>query len=584
MTLQTPLARAQSHLMNGQYKQALKSAKAAMARAPKDARLPNLVGVAMCGLGQQREALAMFQKAMKLDPGFPDPHRNLGQTLILLGQADKALTVLERLCATQPGDEGAQYLVAQALANLGRSEAAEAAAGRAIALAPRQARSYNLRGLMRDQMGQSDAALRDFETALDIDPNNIETLINISLPLARQLRQEEALAVVRKAVALAPGHVGAHLRLATALTETGDRQAAAAEYQRVLKLDPRNAQAIEQLSLLQDPAENAALAPVAQAALKRAPARGADKALLNFALARIADQADDIPRAARHWAEANRDMARQRPYDPEADTALNDRLLGYFPLPPAMAEEEIITPIYVLGLPRSGTTLAEAILAAHPQVAGLGEQIAAGRYFYPLVEAQSPIGATELAQFRSFETQQHPPLPAGSRAFVDKMPENYRLLGFLAAAHPRARIVHLTRDPRDIALSMWRSQFQGGALNYTYDLRAMGHRFNLYARMMQRWHALFPDRIFDLSYEAMTADIDAASRQLADHCGLDWQAQMARPHETGAAVLTMSATQLRQPVHRRSVGKWRAYAEILAPFTETLDPALWPGVSDTGQP
>ena len=395
--------------------------------------------------------------------------------------------------------------------------------------------------------------------------------------MARQLRPDDALAAARKAVALAPGHVPALLRLAATLVETGDTAAAAQHYHQVLKIAPHNAEAIWQLSELQDAAQNAHLLPIARAALKRAPAKSADKGVLGFAMARVSAQAGDTAAANRHLAEANRDMARLSPYDAAADQTLHQAIMDRFPLPEAAPDAEAaVTPIYVLGLPRSGTTLAEAILAAHPGVLGLGEQIAPGRYFLPRIDAGDPIGAEELAAFPAFEERLHPPLPEGCRAFVDKMPENYRLVGFLLAAHPTARIIHMHRDPRDVALSMWRAHFQGSALNYTYDLAAMAHRFNLYARMMAFWHQTFPGRILDLSYEEMTADVETTSHRLAEFCGLDWVPAMTRPHETEAAVLTLSALQLRQPVHQRSVGGWRTHAEALAPLIAGLDPALWP--------
>lgn len=580
MTVPPPFVVAQTQLMNEQYKPAFKTAKAAMARHPKDARFPNLAGVALCGLGQQREAVALFQKAIRLDPGLTDAQRNLAQTLILLEMADKALTMLDRTVAAHPGDEAAHYLRAQALSQLGRNAEAEAAASRALELGPRRPRSLNLRGVLRERLGLIDAALADFEAALTLAPNNVETLINISLPLARQTRHEAALEAAALAVALAPGHLGAGLRLAMAYVEAGRPEDAAAEYRRVLQLAPQNGEAIEQLAGLQDRAGNAALRPVAEAALKRAAARSPDRAALRFALARIAEQAGETADATRHLAEANREMARVLPYDAAADSALSRTIMARFPEAPAAAEAtaEAVTPIYVLGLPRSGTTLAEAILAAHPGVKGLGEQIAAGRFFYPLIEADRPIGAAELAEFRATERRLHPRLPEGARAFVDKMPENYRLVGFLKAAHPGARIVHLRRDPRDVALSMWRGHFAGSALNYTYDLKAMAHRFNLYAEIMAFWHSRFPGQILDLAYEEMTADVEGTSRRLADYCGLDWVPQMARPHETETAVLTLSATQLRQPVHRRSVGRWRPHADMLKPLIDGLDPALWPGL------
>ena len=126
---------------------------------------------------------------------------------------------------------------------------------------------------------------------------------------------------------------------------------------------------------------------------------------------------------------------------------------------------------------------------------------------------------------------------------------------------------------------MWRAHFSGRALSYTYDLQAMAGRFNGYARMMAHWHRVFPGQILDLPYEDMVADVEAASRKLAEFCGLDWTAAMARPDLAAEQVLTLSASQLRQPVHTRSVGGWRKHAETLQPFIAGLDPGLWPQVA-----
>ncbi len=220
------------------------------------------------------------------------------------------------------------------------------------------------------------------------------------------------------------------------------------------------------------------------------------------------------------------------------------------------------------------------MLGAHPEVHPLGEQIAAGRILYPMIEAERPFGPGEVAEYLEQESRLLPPLPQGISAYTDKMPENYRLIGFLRTVHPEARFVHVRRDPRDVALSMWRGHFAGSALNYTYDLTAMAHRFNLYAEIMAFWHRLLPGQILDLSYEEVTAVPEAASRKLADHCGLGWVPQMAHPEQVETPVLTLSAGQLRQPVHRRSVGQWRQQAEALAPFIDGLDPALWPGLGN----
>lgn len=580
MTYQDDLSAANAHLQRGQFKSALKSAKAAIKKQPKSAVAANMAGIALSRTGKLRDAVPMFQKAARLDPGLSDAPRNLAQTLILLDRPDLARPVLMRLTEKMPQDGDAWYLLAQAELALQNTAAAEAAATRSIAAVPGQSRALNLRGLLRDRMGALPEAIADFEAALQANPNDVDALVNISLPLARQMRTDDALAAVRRAVALAPDHVGAGLRLAMQYVESGQTDQAIAEFRRVLAISPDQPEAIEQLAGLQDSVANSALEPMALAALKAEKRDAAARASLSFALARIAQQ-DGRADEANHLADANRAMASRLPYDAAADSVLNDGLLSRFPAQPTPASiepDDGPRPIFVVGLPRSGTTLTEAILGAHPDVAALGERAAAGILLQQVISENLPFDTDAIRTFIDGDRRMLPPLPDGTRFYVDKMPENYRLLGFLLTAYPDARVINLTRDPRDAALSMWRGHFSGTALSYTYDLQAMAHRFNLYAQSMAHWRKVFQGAILDLSYEDLVRDVEATSRQLADFCGLDWAPAMARPDQAAGQVLTLSASQVRQPVHTRSIEKWRQHQEMLTPFVAGLDPDLWPVV------
>ena len=156
------------------------------------------------------------------------------------------------------------------------------------------------------------------------------------------------------------------------------------------------------------------------------------------------------------------------------------------------------------------------------------------------------------------------------------MPANYRFVGFLLHAFPEARIIHIARDPRDVALSMWRSFFPSAWMNFTFDLKAMAFSANLYKRYMQHWEKLYGDRVLTLNYRDIVSDVEAASQQLADYCGLDWVEEMAAPERNTARVRTASVVQVRQGVHKKSLGGWRAMEGALQPFIDGLDPELWP--------
>ena len=558
----------------------MKAAKIAGNRHKTHPAFPNIIGISLCGIGRQREAIGYFKKALSLDPAFHDARKNLAQTLVVLDQPDTALKLLARLVADIPKDTTAWYLLGQTEMKLGHAQQALDAATKSIDLNPRQPHCLNLRALVWDSLGDTDAALRDFEAALRLNPDDVEVLANISLPLARQTRHQEAMQAARHAVELAPHHVAARLRLAGQLAAMGQREPAIHEYHQVLAVAPGNGDAIESLAALQDDEQNQALAPIARAALKKAPRKSPARAALGFALAQIARQSKDTAAEAQYLADANHEMAGFLSYNAEADSVLNASILAQFPRSLERSEptnkDPGPTPIFVVGLPRSGTTLTESILGAHPDVKALGERNVVGSLLSGVIQRGQLFGPDDVAKFLEQYQERLPDLPEGTIAYVDKMPENYRLVGFIKSAFPNCRVVNLRRDPRDVALSMWRGRFTGTALSYTYDLAGMAHRFNLYAQTMAHWNALFPGEILEIRYEDLVADVATASQTLATFCDLDWVASMARPDLNQDQILTLSASQLRQPVHDRSVGKWRQQQELLTPFINRLDPALWP--------
>jgi len=572
-----------SALRSGDFRTVQKLARRALKLAKGDPGWLNLAAIAESGLGRPKAALPHFQLALKLAPDFHDARRNLAQTLVILGRLDEAERHLQQLTGTNPQDAEAWALLSQAAMGRGDGDAALAAADRYVDLRPGQARGLMLRATLHGRLGDEGAALADLQQAQMAEPDNVDLLIALSLPLARADHPGAAIDVARRAVELAPRHIPARLTLAMRHVEQGDSDAAKAMYHRVLEIAPDQAEALEQLAHLNDAAENQRLAPQVQTALKTAEAGSLDKAQLHFALARIAAQSADDDGLARNLTRANATMARLMPYDAGADTRLSEALMARFaPGADCDGPGDGPAPFYVLGLPRSGTSLTEAVLGAHPVVHPLGERIAPGRLLAPLIDGGLPFDAQARAAFRKGEAASLPALPEGTRFYTDKMPENYRLVGFLLAARGDARVIHLRRDPRDVALSLWQAHLAGSALNYAYDLGAMAHRFNLYARMMAHWRAIFPDRILDLPYEELVADVTRASQRLAEWLGLVWDPEMARPERSTSQILTLSASQLRQPVHTRSVGKWRKHEAMLAPFIAGLDPGLWPELGQSG--
>lgn len=577
MTYQNDIHHANKCLQQRNYKRSLKAAISAAKKSPRSAMAPNIAGIATCAMGQTNEAIKYFQKALKLQPDFPDAKRNLAQTLILVGGNAQALLLLEKFACETPDDWKIWFLKAQAEINLGNERKSLFSTDRALAIRPKSATVYHLRSSINLRLGRIKDAIVDLQNALKINPNDVIALTRISLPLARQTRSHEALEVVQKAVDLAPTNVPARLRLAAQFVEMGKPEEGIYHYKAVLNIPRDNPAALEQLAFLLPDADVVALEPKIRTALGKATKNSEGRASLFYALAAVSDARKETAEADRILSLANNEMGHLNPYNADSDAAVTRAILARFPklLKPKSEAVTACNPIFVIGLPRSGTTLVEAVLGAHPDVVPLGERGTLGFLLRESIENDRPMTPEAAAELVREDQRLLPELPKNAVAYVDKMPENYRLVGFLKRAYPNCKIINVRRDPRDIALSMWKSHFSGSVLSYAYDWDWMAAKFNLYAGSMAHWKCVLPDDILDVHYEELVGNIEGIGRRMAEFCTLEWHDAMARPDLSTEQVLTLSATQLRIPVHTGSIGKWRNKTDLLAPFVNGLDPKLW---------
>ena len=563
------------YLQLGDAKRALKAAKLASKQAPRSPLPPNVAGVALSALGRPKEAVPFFSKALKLKPDFLDARQNLSQALIANGRPDRALLVLGAPQPSGPQNWKHHYLMTQAHLAMGNEDDAQLEIDRALATEPKRASLLHLRSKIMLGLGRIGEAIETLGKALVINPNDVQALTDLSLPLARHSKSQAALDTVGRAVEVDPTNIPARFRLATQLVEMGRMSDAQAQYQALLDIHPGHPPALERLAELLPAKEAAKLEQQVRLALGAAPRNSEDRACLLYALSTVSAASGDVEAAQKALASANREMARLNPYDAAADALVTAAILNRFPATPKLAAQKLTEPVpypvFVLGLPRSGTTLAEAILGMHPNVTPLGERGTLGFLLRNTIENDLPFTHQDAANLKEIDIELLPPLPQDAKVYTDKMPENYRLVGFLEMVHPNAKIIHIRRDPRDKALSMWKSHFSGTALNYTYDLKSIAAKFNLYSETMSHWHRVFPGQILNIQYEDLVADVETAGKQMAAFCGLDWHPDMARPDQSTAQVLTLSATQLRHPVHTKSVGKWRENTDILQPFLDVLN-------------
>lgn len=574
--LQDDLQAVITEAQRGRFKATLKLAKSGMKRHPSHPAFPNFAAVALCSMNRQKEAVPYFKKALKIDPAFLDARKNLAVALLSLGEFAQSERLLQKVTEAAPEDAAAWQYLATARLELDLSDAALAAADQAISLTPGNPDMLALRSAIKQRLNRIREAIEDCRLALDLSPQNVELWVRLSTLHTLRSDNGPALEAAQQAHRLAPQDPLTLSRLAAEQSAAGQTEAAIQSLQRILQVSKPTGYDLEQLALLQSPDQNAALKDTAQAALKTARKGSDDRARIEFALAIIARKSGDFDTESQLLASANRTVFKLAPYDPDLETRRTQQIITRFATPaePTGTAPEI-TPVFITGLPRSGTTLTEAMLGAHPRVCPMGERYVT-RPLYELIDEDRPFDAQAFVQY---ETAERSSLSAGQNVFTDKLPENYKMIGFLKQAYPTCRIIHVHRDPRDVALSMWRASFELGAVLYTSDQSAMAHHFNLYRQLIAHWDSLYPGEILHLAYENMTRDPEGASRTLARHCGLDWTADMAHPDQHVDKVRTYTAHQLRQPVHQKSVGGWQKHAGMLAEFVAGLDAGLWPEIT-----
>jgi tetratricopeptide (TPR) repeat protein len=458
----------------------------------------------------------------------------------------------------------------------GRIAEAIAAYREALALQPQAPNSwYNLARLQR-QVGQPDAALASYAEALRRGIGEPEEVhLNRGVIHADDLGSSEAAeAEIERALQLNPRYLPAWLNLGNLHEDRGDREGARAAYEQAVAIAPGDSMALARLAgvaALAGP-DDALLDRLRSAIATGEPAAQAD---LGFSLGSALDRLGAYDDAFAAYAAANaasRTAAGAR-YDRAAHEALVDRLIAAFPVPEDRpAGGGAGAPVFICGMFRSGSTLAEQILARHEAVTpggelGLVPAIADALRPYP--EAAATAAPEDLARLHAAYLQALRKVHPGTGLITDKRPDNFLHIGLIKRLFPEARIVHTVRNPLDNILSLYFLHLDP-AMAYAQDLDDSAHWYRQYRRLMAHWRHLYPEEIHELDYDALVADPKPRIEALLGFCGLEWREACLSFHEAGNAVRTASAGQVREPLYRRSSGRWRNYERHLAGLTEAL--------------
>jgi tetratricopeptide (TPR) repeat protein len=603
-------------IQQGRPAQAADLLRQAIQHRPHFALAYNNLGNACRMLGEVEQALGHFRRATELNPQLGLAHGNLGQLLLECQRPREALCHCQEAVRLERQLAPAHNNLGNVFRKLGRLGDAKACYLEALKLEPNLAVAHHNLGEVLHEQGQLGDAKRFLAQAVERDPNNACFHVSLAKVLLEQRDLAAAVTYLLRAQQLDPRQGEARVLLAHAYFEQGRLADSQKEYRALLaersndpvincrlaevllELNQRDeALACLRAALRTDPNCAHALAQLAtqlgeklpteeEAALRRLldnpHVTGTDRTALLFSLAQVCDARRDYDQAAQLLTQANQLenagwQQSGRAYNVEAHANFVNRLLKVFT--PALFERvrgyglDGERPVFIVGLPRSGTTLLEQVLASHSRVFGAGELRLAREDFEILgggSDGRCEARAFDILQSIDPDTVQRlarshldrlAAINSTAERVLDKMPDNYLYVGFMTLLFPRARFLHCCRDIRDIAVSCWITHFRD--IPWSNDFGLIASRFAQYHRVMEHWKSVLPIPIQDVHYEDMVEDLESVARRAVEFLGLEWEPACLEYHRNQRPVRTASLSQVRQPIYRRSVARWRHYERAL---------------------
>lgn len=490
---------------------------------------------------------------------------------------DNALLAFEKAVTIKPDFVSAANSLGNVLREMGRFEPAAEAYLRAVELEPKRADIHCNCGYVQMKLGEYENAHHSLEKALELDPGLVDAHFTLGQLYATTNKLEAATESFRQAIVCDPEDIRTHMELGTVSLELGQIDDARDCYRRVHEIEPDHAQTWFLLGKTEKFSADGPEIEAMEGLLNRLPINDEGRIHLGFALAKAWDELDDADKAFSYLEAANRLKRNTFQYDADEHARRIERIIKAFDASTISEapHEDMSTesPIFVLGMPRSGTSLVEQVLASHSQVFGAGERedlarlVSARDYPEEVVSLTTPalkkLGESFVGSLKSLAPQ--------SQRVTDKTPLNFLYIGLIWLCLPNAKVVHCVRDPMDTCLSNYKELFASGHF-HSYDLEELGEFYRMYHRLMEHWKDLFPGFINDLRYEDLIADPETEIRKLLSWVELSWEDGCLEFHKTERPVRTASAFQVRQPIYETSVRRWKKYQKQLLPLSDALGP------------
>ena len=502
-------------------------------------------------------------------PKHPFAWKVLAGVLKQMGKINESLVVGQKSVQLDPQDAGAHNNLGVLLQHAqGRLKEAEESFRQAITLKPDLADAhYNLGNTLKKQ-GRLEEAEASYTQAITLKPDYAEAHYNLGNTLKELGRLEEAETNYRKAIALKPDFAEGHNNLGATLQEQGRLDEAETNYRKAIALKPDFAEAHRHLTLLKKfDAQDKQYSKMQELYLDKNISEE-QRCHINFGLAKACEDLGDLEKAFQHYREGNMLRKKLLNYNINQDMELFRQIKFTYPgieqnsLTPDKLTKNLM-PIFIVGLPRSGTTLVEQIISSHSKVTGAGELNFAAQFGSSIARGLSDSNTDSLINFRERYLFKLQSVSKGNLIVTDKMPQNFRYIGLLAAAFPEAKIVHVKRNPAAVCWANYKQYFVVKSTGYCNTIDDVISYHKLYESLMVFWTNTLSKRIYNLDYEQLTVNQESETRQLIDYLDLDWDEKCLSPQNNKRHIATASNVQIRKKVYRGSSEQWKKYQPFL---------------------
>ncbi len=497
------------------------------------------------------------------------------------GQLAKAEKILRSVTQVEPDNPVAKLLLATTLLRRGRLQQARRLLEKLVAMGNKSEDTWSQLGEVKMQLGDFDGATNCFRHAVGIDPDSEDSWRRLAGAQLLAGQHDDAIDSFRRAIELWPDYAQAWIELGQLYQIIGDSSNAVICLDKALDVDPKATSAYLLLATSGQLKNNPARVAAMREMYERAALSDEQRSSLAFALARVCESEKNYDQAFEFLLTANR-LARLRVrFSVPDESEKFDKIRKYYNAE-RIASMQVkrkskTIPVFIIGLPRSGTTLVEQILDSHPEVLGGGELPILERLCKELDQItgmEYPDGLDKLTQdhFRDLGDQYLKELRRQSdtkHVITDKQPNNIKNVGLIRIALPEAKIVHVHRDPMAICTSIWRNHFHSGVA-YGNELTELGRYYCLYAKLMSHWRAALGPTMHEVCYETLVDNTDDTIRSMLEYCGLEFDTACLNFHESSRPVRTMSDQQVRRPIYRDAVSAWKHYEAHLGPLVQAI--------------